>query len=114
MRSLVILAMSMGSVGTLLASAYFTDTASVGSNTFSTGTIDIATSPASALVSLSAMAPGDKVTAPITVNNSGSLQLRYAIKSTTTEATLAGQLDLTVKTGVTNCNSAGFGADGTV
>ncbi len=94
--------------------ALFTDTASVGSNTFSTGTVDISTSPASALVTFSAMAPGDQVTNPITVTNAGTLQLRYAVTSTTTENTLAGQLDLTIKSGVTTCTNAGFSVDGAV
>ncbi len=94
--------------------AVFTNTASVGSNTFSTGSVTISTSPASALVTLSNMAPGDQVTSPITVTNAGSLALRYAITSTTTENVLAGQLSLTIKSGVTTCTNAGFGASGTV
>jgi len=94
--------------------AIFTDTQSVDANTFSTGTVDIATSPTTALVTFSDMAPGDEVTNPITVTNSGSLDLRYAVTSTTTEDTLAAQLDLTIKSGVTTCTNAGFGTDGTV
>jgi spore coat-associated protein N len=94
--------------------ALFTDTASVGSNTFSTGTVDISTSPASALVTFSDMAPGDEVVNPITVSNAGTLELRYAVTSTTTEDTLAAQLDLTIKSGVTTCTTAGFDTDGTV
>ncbi len=39
--------------------------------------------------------------------------MRYALTSTTTENVLAAQLDLTVKTGVTSCTTAGFGTDGT-
>lgn len=92
----------------------FTDTASVPANTFATGTVDISTSPVSALVTFSGMAPGDQVTAPVTVTNAGTLQLRYAVTSSTTENTLAGQLDLTIKSGVTTCTNAGFGTDGTV
>ena len=98
----------------LSALALFTDTASVPGNTFSTGTVDISTSPASALVTFSGMAPGDQVTNPITVTNAGTLALRYAVTSTTTENTLAAQLDLTIKSGVTTCTNAGFGTDGTV
>jgi len=94
--------------------ALFTDTASVPANLFTTGTVDISTSPTTALVTFSGMAPGDQVTAPVTVNNAGTLQLRYAVTSTTTEDTLAGQLDLTIKSGVTTCTNAGFAADGTV
>jgi hypothetical protein len=60
------------------------------------------------------MIPGDQVTAPITVSNAGTLQLRYALTSTTTENVLAAQLDLTIKSGVTTCTNGGFGTDGTV
>jgi len=119
-KKLAATAIVLGLLATLMsmsALALFTDTASVPSNSFSTGTVDISTSPISALVTFSNMAPGDQVTAPITVSNSGSLELRYAVTSTTgIEAvpSLAAQLDLTIKSGVTNCTNAGFGADGTV
>lgn len=85
-------------VGTL---ALFDDTATVGSNTFTTGTVDISTSPTSALVSFSNMAPGDTVTNPLTVTNAGTLQLRYAVTSSATNTDgkgLKDQLVLTVKT----------------
>ena len=94
--------------------AVFTDAASNAGNTFATGNVDINTSPASAFITFSDMAPGDKVTQPLTVSNAGSLDLRYAVTSTTTEDTLAAQLDLTVKSGVTTCTNAGFGVDGTI
>jgi len=96
------------------SNAIFTDSQDVDANTFSTGTVDISTDPTTALVTFSNMAPGDKVTNPITVTNAGSLELRYAVTSTTTEDTLAAQLDLTIKTGVTTCTNAGFDTDGTV
>jgi predicted ribosomally synthesized peptide with SipW-like signal peptide len=111
--TIVILALLVGLL-TMSALAVFTDSQAVAANTFSTGTIDISTSPASALVTFSTMMPGDQVTAPITVTNAGSGALRYAITSTTTEAVLAAQLDLTIKTGVTTCTNAGFAADGSV
>ena len=94
--------------------AIFTDTQQVDANTFSTGTVDISTNPTTALVTFSGMAPGDQVTNPIVVTNSGTLELRYAVTSTTTENSLAAQLDLTIKSGVTTCTNAGFGVDGTV
>jgi predicted ribosomally synthesized peptide with SipW-like signal peptide len=94
--------------------ALFTDTASVGSNTFTTGTVDISTAPASALVTFSAMAPGDQVTNPITVTNGGTMVFRYAVTSTTTENVLAAELDMTIKSGVATCTNAGFGGSGTV
>ncbi len=95
--------------------AVFTDTQSVGNNTFSTSTaVDISTSPTTALVTFSGMMPGDEVTNPITVSNAGTPELRYAVTSTTTEDVLAAELDLTIKSGVTTCTNAGFDADGTV
>ena len=103
-----------GSLLTFGINAVFTDTASVPGNTFSTGNVDISTSPTSALVTFSDMMPGDVVTAPLTVTNAGGGQLRYAVTSTTTEDTLAAQLDLTVKSGVTTCTNGGFGASGSV
>jgi predicted ribosomally synthesized peptide with SipW-like signal peptide len=96
------------------SNAIWTDSQSVDANVFSTGTIDISTNPTTELVKFTpAMAPGDKVTSPITVTNAGSLQLRYAVTSTTTENTLAAQLDMTIKTGVTTCTNGGFGSSGT-
>ena len=90
---------AFATVLTVSVQALFTDTASVPANTFTAGTIDISTSPTSALV---------------TVSNDGTLDLRYAITSTTTENVLAGELDLTIKSGVTTCTNGGFDTDGTV
>lgn len=98
---------------TIASLALFTDSATVDGNTFTTGTINIDAAPATAAVSLSAMVPGDQTTAPLTVTNDGSLDLRYAIESTTTEDVLAAELVLTVKTGVTTCNNASWAATGT-
>jgi hypothetical protein len=86
----------LSSLGVFTGLGVFTDTASVGSNDFTTGTVDISTAPTSALVSFTNMAPGDSITDDITVTNPGSLALRYAVTSTTTENTLAAQLDLTI------------------
>ncbi len=94
--------------------ALYTDTENVTNNTFSTGTIDLTATPATAVVTMPAMFPGDQITAPLTIGNAGSAQLRYAMTSTTTEDTLAGELVLTVKSSVTTCSDAGFGVDGTV
>jgi predicted ribosomally synthesized peptide with SipW-like signal peptide len=95
--------------------AVFTDQDTVDANTFTTDSLDMSTSPTTALVTFSDMAPGDEVTAPLTVNNNSSnLELRYAVSSTTTEDTLAAQLDLTIKENVTTCTDAGFDTDGTV
>jgi predicted ribosomally synthesized peptide with SipW-like signal peptide len=97
--------------------ALFTSTTTVNSNTFSTGTVVITTDhTASAIVSFSAMAPGDVVTAPLLVSNTGSLALRYAISSVATNVdtkALKDQLVLTVKTGVSACNNIDWVTDGT-
>jgi len=94
--------------------AVFTDSQAVTGNTFSTGSVDITTSPTSALVTFSGMTPGDKVTAPLTVSNQGTLQLRYAMSTGITgSTTLSDGLTLAIKSGVTTCSNAGFGTDGT-
>ena len=81
--------------------ALFTDSDTVGANTFSTGTIILTTSPTSALVTYSNMMPGDVVTNPMVVTNAGSESLRYAVSSVATNTDTKGlkdQLDLEVRT----------------
>jgi predicted ribosomally synthesized peptide with SipW-like signal peptide len=113
LASLAVLAVA-GATFTVASLALFTDQETVPGNAFGTGTIDISTSPATAVVTMSNMAPGDQVTAPMTVSNDGTLELRYAISSTTTEDALAAELVLSVKSGVTTCDDANWTADGTV
>lgn len=97
LRSAALLGMSLATVAVLVTGAIFTDSQSVGANAFTTGTVDISTAPATALVTFNPMAPGDAIVDDITVSNAGTLQLRYSIKSTTTgSATLAAQLDATI------------------
>lgn len=112
--AILIVGLSMATLAGLLTAAIFTDTQAVGANAFTTGTVDISTAPASAAVTFANMAPGDVVTAPITVSNAGSLQFRYAVRSTTTEDVLAAQLDMTIKENVVTCTNAGFGGSGAV
>jgi hypothetical protein len=96
-----------------LTHAVFSDSQAVGGNTFSTGSVDISSSPTSALVTYSSMAPGDKVTAAITISNAGTLQMRYAMATSISgSTTLSDGLTLTVKSGVTTCSNAGFSTDG--
>ena len=97
-------------------SALFTSAATISANTFTTGTLELTTSPTTALVTFSNMAPGDQVTAPVVVTNNGTLDLRYAITATATNPdskSLMSQLVLTLKSGVTTCTNAGFSVDGT-
>lgn len=97
--------------------ANFTGGAVSTQNQFTAGTVDIAHSPATTLLSASGMLPGTKVTAPLTVTNQGSLDLRYALSSSVTNADgkgLGHQLLLTIKSGVSDCSTAGFGGSGSV
>jgi hypothetical protein len=113
----LVLTASTATMASTITGAIWTDNQEVGSNAFSTGTVDIATTPSSAVVALSNMAPGDSTLGAMTVSNDGSLQLRYAVTSTTTENTLAAVLDLTIwdenaeADGGTDCNTS---APGTV
>jgi hypothetical protein len=78
-------------------------------NTFTTGSLDISTSPASAFLSMSSMAPGDSVTAQLTVTNGGTLELRYAMTASATNTdslNLRDALTLTIKTLGANCATA--------
>ncbi len=110
--SVAVLLVGMATIA-VTSLALFTDTATVGANAFTTGTIDINANPATAVLTMPAMVPGDQVTAPLNVSNDGSLELRYAVESTTTEDVLASELVLTVKSGVTTCDDANWAADGT-
>ena len=109
----------VASAGALIAGvwgstmALYADTDTAATGTFTTGTLDIGASPVSSVLTMSNMAPGDVVTAPLTVTNLGSLDLRYAMTSTTT-GPLAVLLTGTVKEGVTTCSTAAFAASGTV
>jgi hypothetical protein len=93
--------------------ALFTDTATVGANAFSTGTIDISTSPTTAVVSYSNMFPGDSVTDDLLVSNDGTGALRYVMTSASTNAdtkALRDQLQLAVRT-VDAGGGTDFGTD---
>jgi predicted ribosomally synthesized peptide with SipW-like signal peptide len=112
LASLAVLALA-GAIFTVSSLALFTDTEQVTGNAFTTGSVDLLATPATAVVTAAAMAPGDQVTAPLTVRNSGTLEFRYSMDSTTTEDVLAGELVLTVKDGVSACDDANWSTDGT-
>src|SRR5690349_14908650 len=69
----------VGAAATKGVLAVFTATAVAGSNTFTAGTIDIATTPAAAVVAFNAILPGEAVTNSLVVANNGNSALRYAI-----------------------------------
>ena len=53
---------------------------------FSVGTISLGVSPASTLVTFSAMVPGNEIDGALTVQNVGTGDLRYAMTSVSTDA----------------------------
>lgn len=114
---LIVVAVALVGATSAITGAFFTDSKTVTGNTFTTGTVQLGVAPTSAAITLANMAPGDVVTAPITVTNPGSLAERYSVVSTT-DATdnnfLAAQLQLTIKSGVTSCTTAGFTSSGLV
>lgn len=112
--TLGMLATAGSTVALTFSGAVFSDTQVLASNSFSAGTVQISTTPTSAAIALADMAPGATVTGALTVSNDGSLALRYAMTSSTTEDTLAAQLDMTIKENVTTCTTAEFGNSGTV
>ncbi len=74
---------------------------SVRSSTFSPGTVDISTTPASALITLGNMAPGDGTAQSLVVSNIGTSELRDAMTTSATDLDgegLRGQLQLTIRT----------------
>src|SRR5688500_7720312 len=74
---------ALSAVGTF---ALFTDQAALGANLFDTGKIDLSLGTASAVVTASAMMPGDSAgPSALTVSNAaGGSALRYAVSVTTT------------------------------
>ena len=112
-RTILALLLVVGVMATFAAagSAIFTSTASVTANTFTTGTLTLTASPSTALITYTNMAPGDMVTAPLTVADTGTLALRYAMTTTISAETggLGSQLVLEIRSGVTTCTNGGFG-----
>jgi hypothetical protein len=114
--SLLLVVTSLAGLTAVTTGALFTDTATVAGTSFVTGTVDLTAGMKTVPLAMSNMAPGDSVTAALTVANSGTLAERYAMSIKTDDAAsdaLAAQLVYTVRTGVTTCTKAGFDATGT-
>jgi hypothetical protein len=101
--SSLMLLLAMGTVGTLLASAVFQDTASTSATAFSTGTVDITTSKDSVVLYTpvnTAWAPGDTEYAPVQVRNTTGagtkLPFWYAVTATNTEGVIAPLLNVKI------------------
>ncbi|MFQ5879449.1 MAG: TasA family protein [Dehalococcoidia bacterium] len=120
LKLFLIVIIALGAVSAILGAsslAIFTDSQDVGSNTFTTGSVDISASPASAVVTYSNMAPGDIATGNTTISNAGSLELRYAMTTATTNTdgkNLAGTLKARIGVqGGAGCDFPYYNADGT-
>lgn len=109
-RSALIFTIALAAIGVLLAEATQPESRPYAD----ARRVDISTDPTSLLFDVPNMAPGDKVTVAITVYNNGQSAFRYAIRSTTTENSLAGMLRTTVKVRVRDCSNAGFNRSGGV
>lgn len=105
--------LAAGTLPVLEGLGVFSDSDTVGSNTFDTGTIALSTQPTSALLSFTDMFPGDEDVAPLTLSNDGSGELRYAMTASVTESTLSASLGLKIKSGLSSCDVASMD-DGTL
>src|SRR3972149_10415508 len=97
---LVVIGLLAG-IGAFGVLSIFTGTANNPDNAFTAGAVEISTSPASAFITYSSMAPGDKVTQSLTVSNDGDLEFRYAVTSLADDDDTKGlreQLELTIRT----------------
>jgi spore coat-associated protein N len=108
--AVILLAGALGiAIGTIGSSAaYFSDERAVTDNELATGTLELNASPASAVIGLSNMAPGDTASGSLVLSNSGTLALRYAMTSTAGNAdgkNLRDQLQLTVRTLGSGCGA---------
>ena len=96
LTSLMIIAVLAASI-TAGAMAVFTDQQTNPDNVFTTGTVILGIDPATAMFTVSDMAPGDVEYDGLEVTNGGSLELRYAMTTTADDtSTLDEQLDLTI------------------
>lgn len=116
-RTFVTLSLAVIGAGAVMSSALFTDSTNIGSNSFTNGTVVISTDPATTAFTASNMAPGDSVYGTVKVSNLGTLPMRYSMTSNATNAdskALASQLQMTVKSGVSTCDAAGFAGGSTL
>ena len=96
LTSLMIIAVLAASI-TAGAMAVFTDQQTSPDNVFTTGTVILGIDPATAMFTVSNMAPGDVDYGGLEVINDGSLELRYAMTTTADDTSILDeQLDLTI------------------
>jgi hypothetical protein len=76
--TVLILALAVLGITSLTTGAIFTDRETTNGDLL-TGTVDLSTDELTLTMPTGGMAPGDVIVAPVTVTNSGSLQLRYGV-----------------------------------
>jgi predicted ribosomally synthesized peptide with SipW-like signal peptide len=92
--------------GAVVSLAVFTDQEQVTGNVFTAGTIDISVAPGTALLTATAMMPGDTVNGSAVVTNAGTAQFRYSITGIATNTDglgLASQITVTIRELGTSC-----------
>jgi spore coat-associated protein N len=97
------------------SNAIWTDSDDVAGNTFNTGTVSLTTNPISAIwTAVTAGVPGDRAAGALTVTNDGTLELRYAVTGSNTNATLAAGMNLRIGLqGGGSCDFPYHNTDGT-
>ena len=93
------------------SSALFSVRADVPDNVIGAGTIDLTATPSAAVFEVPALAPGGQVHRELVLANTGSLELRHAMVSTTDDPLDGGLgqvVRLAVRTSVTTCDGTGW------
>jgi hypothetical protein len=95
--------------------AVFSSAGALPANAFTTGAVRLSTIPSTAVVAFEVMSPGDATVGRATVLNDGTSRLRYVMQTSVAGApALAQALELSIKSGVSDCSSGGFGLDGAI
>ncbi|MDF2651506.1 MAG: hypothetical protein K0Q73_7311 [Paenibacillus sp.] len=82
----IALLLLIGQVGT--TTALFTDSVANSNNIMATARLSVATSPATALINVSNLVPGDTITRTIDVQNTGTVSFTYKITNSSSTNTL--------------------------
>ncbi len=98
--------LSLLTVGTLSSGAWFSDTETVNTGQIVTGSVILSNQPTTVPFAVVDMAPGATEYGSVTVKNTGSLELRYALTANTTAASASAAEVAAAKTPPTGYNLA--------
>ena len=93
----ILLALGLGAGSISLATFVDSDGSSGG---FVSGTVTLGLSPTTSLLTMSGMVPGNQIASPVTIQNTGTLNLRYAMTASATDPDgkhLRDALNLTIE-----------------